>query len=153
MLIKYKVAMPYRALLNLMFPSTKETKVKPQKEKYAIDEVNSIFHTTVIGLNKKYTTPGKELLPAERKHLLEEGVVPLKKGVAEVWGTDKVHHVFDFSQYENAPVKDQGKIEANVDTLRSVYIGIKDTVALGDEDTALSLLKEFRDYCNQILKG
>lgn len=124
----------------------------PRKKKYAIDELSTIYHQTVVDIYSKYSSPGKQLTPTERCILMGEQHIPIKESVNEVCQTDKISHVFDFSEYETEPSRDDAKIDAAKKELSTTYTSIKDIVGLGDEENALSILKEFREYCNGLLK-
>lgn len=123
-----------------------------RKSKYTIDELYSIRHETISKLYKKYTIPGKNLTARERCVLLEQGKVAIKKGVLLVDALDKIHCVFDFSEYEYPPQVDHAVVDKLIEELTITYTSIKDTVSLGDEDTALSILKEFREYAHGLMK-
>jgi len=126
-----------------------------QKKKYTIEELGTVYHTTIVEIYKKYTEKAKVLTDQERCNLLKEHKFTIKEpkhGKGGVSNLDKIHQVFDFWPYECAAIRDEKKIKKLKDELKATYTSIKDLVALGDENIALSILKEFREYAHGLVK-
>ncbi len=126
----------------------------PRKEVYAINELMAVCNETLNEINIKYTEKAKTLTAFQRCKLIERGKVFLKNGITEVQPNDEISDVFDFTKFEYSAKANQEKIDSLTSQVKITYKTIKDTVAIGgDEENALSILKEFRAFCNQILEA
>jgi len=127
--------------------------MEKRKIKYAIDELQSIYHSTTVGIYKKYTQPAKKITDKERLFLILSGEFKIKSRVeGKLSDLDQIYQVFDFWPHEYDEVRDEKKINEVLGNLTVTYTSIKDSVGLRDEEMALSILKEFREFTNGLIR-
>lgn len=108
--------------------------------KYARERANKIFKEKEVALTNKYTTPAKTLTTDQKLEALKAGdfkIVKSTKGsYNRMWWND-----VDFG--ETFAVIDVEKRDPELAELRKKFEALTDELVLGDNETALQLLKDF----------
>ncbi len=135
---------------------SKKTTDLSEREKYALERLESIYQGKASALVKKYKTPAVMMCRIiDQIPLIIEGEVEMwpKKRLLEdtrlhsdYGGSINLRYIFDFTAFEKEEVFREDEHKAAQDLLYMEYLDVKDSIYLDENCDPLKIVQAFENY-------